>query len=230
MDHHCPWVNNCVGFHNQGHFFRFLSWVTIAMFFALMILALRVADLGSVMQQAQLQEQLQAEHPPGPLLGGGRHLAASPHLRKTGPKYMYPALSPWETCFLALDFLFVMPVLLLVGILFYTHASFVGSNTTTIESYEQEKVTKYVAWGRIKPVKFPYHVGVYNNICAVLGPNPLLWLWPQRMKGNGLSFKTNSPGTWPFLSSFLSNLPLFQMRSFGHQKEFPKKTSRSLCE
>lgn len=27
MDHHCPWTNNCIGYNNTPHFFRFLSWV-----------------------------------------------------------------------------------------------------------------------------------------------------------------------------------------------------------
>lgn len=38
MDHHCPWLNNCVGHYNYGHFIRFLFFVDIACsYHALMI-------------------------------------------------------------------------------------------------------------------------------------------------------------------------------------------------
>lgn len=28
MDHHCPWIANCIGWNNQGHFLRFLSYAS----------------------------------------------------------------------------------------------------------------------------------------------------------------------------------------------------------
>ncbi|KAK1927884.1 DHHC palmitoyltransferase-domain-containing protein [Papiliotrema laurentii] len=29
MDHHCPWINACVGLHNQRHFILFMVWLSI---------------------------------------------------------------------------------------------------------------------------------------------------------------------------------------------------------
>lgn len=39
MDHHCPWVNVCVGWGNHGHFTAFLSFAVMGCAHASVILA-----------------------------------------------------------------------------------------------------------------------------------------------------------------------------------------------
>ena len=42
MDHYCPWMNNCIGFYNYGHFIRFLSFVDIGCSYHLITVIKRI--------------------------------------------------------------------------------------------------------------------------------------------------------------------------------------------
>ena len=42
MDHHCPWVNNCVGANNQKHFVLFVGYTALLSLYALVLLVCRM--------------------------------------------------------------------------------------------------------------------------------------------------------------------------------------------
>ncbi|KAF9901027.1 Palmitoyltransferase [Linnemannia zychae] len=80
-------------------------------------------------------------------------------------------------------------VLFGISILTTYHFWCISSNTTTIESWEKDRVLTIIRRGKIREIKCPYHLGVLTNFQEVLGQNPMLWLWPQPMLGDGLKFK-----------------------------------------
>lgn len=47
-------------------------------------------------------------------------------------------------------------------------------------------------------MEFPFDIGFYQNICSVLGHNPLLWCFPLRSPGDGLKYPVK-PNTDPLL-------------------------------
>ncbi|KAG9087432.1 Palmitoyltransferase [Ceratobasidium sp. 370] len=88
--------------------------------------------------------------------------------------------STGELVFMILNYAACVPVILLVGGFSIYHFYCVSSNQTTIEGWEKDKVATLL--------KFPYHLGTWTNVRAVLGERAWLWCWPQRMRGSGLSF------------------------------------------
>ncbi|RCH88439.1 Palmitoyltransferase [Rhizopus azygosporus] len=100
--------------------------------------------------------------------------------------------------FMVANFVLAFVVLFAVGILSGYQFYCLLRNQTNVEAWERGKVETLVRRGKILPVNYPFDIGIYKNICQVLGPNPLLWLWPQRAVGDGLSFPVVS-GTDPRL-------------------------------
>ncbi|KAI7903905.1 DHHC palmitoyltransferase-domain-containing protein [Cokeromyces recurvatus] len=103
-----------------------------------------------------------------------------------------------EIIFMVLNFVFAFIVLFCVGILTGYQLYCLSKNQTNIEAWERGKVEDLIRRGKISPVNYPFDVGFYRNIREVLGSNPLLWLWPQKMQGDGLTFPM-TPETDPRL-------------------------------
>jgi hypothetical protein len=127
---------------------------------------------------------------------------------------------------MVINFVLAFIVLFTVGILSIYQIYCMTKNQTSIEAHERGKVEKLIKRGKIAPVsqiihlilksfvgsiiciykyicisikvEYPYDISIYKNICDVLGHNPLLWLWPQSVPGDGLSFSVK-PGTDPRL-------------------------------
>merc|ERR1712032_531647 len=85
-----------------------------------------------------------------------------------------------------------------LGPFFAFHFWLLTKNMTTIElvaaNASQQEVAKAASEieagkPREAPAPDPYNIGTYNNLCSILGDNPLMWLLPVGgPSGDGLSF------------------------------------------
>ncbi|KAJ3195545.1 Palmitoyltransferase [Irineochytrium annulatum] len=79
-----------------------------------------------------------------------------------------------------------------VGLLSLWQLYFSASNTTTIENSENNKIDDLVRMGKISSdSRYPYDLGWFRNLQAVLGKNVLLWWMPQAAEGDGIHYAVN---------------------------------------
>jgi len=178
MDHHCMWLNTCVGWANRKAFIQYLTWTLFLIGYIVALCALRAYPWYILRTY---------------------HYSEAPAWHRDMDYRILRAQIPFvETLFLLIGIV-ILPLIAL-GILFllYLQLSNVINGMTQLESWETSQALSSASKARspITPY-FPYaSSSAYINASRVLGALPFLYplhLFSTSSPGSGLAFPITPP-------------------------------------
>eukprot|EP00347_Sterkiella_histriomuscorum_P017942 403347394 len=148
MDHHCPWINNCIGFWNRKHFILMLVYVLLTSYFT--AIAISIPLYQNIQQVIYLVNVQSFQN----------------YTRFSEGDWKYE--EAWDICALFIIVFIDIAVAFLITVFLKFHFMLLSQNKTTIENLE--------AKGKFFVSRFDK--GLFDNFYQVFGTNMYLWPFP----------------------------------------------------